>query len=107
MSMAESQEFDEMIVACLIEIGFAEHALGRAGEALAHLREAVGASTSDGSGMSFASTSVALAELHMLRGEPREAEDAAGEAERWAFAVGDATSLEQARAIMRKAKNRD
>lgn len=107
MSMAESQEFEEMIVACLIEIGFAEHALGRAGEALAHLREAVGASTSDGSGMNFASTSVALAELHMLRGEPREAEDAAVEAERWASAVGDAKSLERARSIMRKAKNTD
>jgi len=57
--------------------------------------------------MNFASTSVALAELHMLRGEPREAEDAAGEAERWASAVGDAKSLERARSIIRKAKNTD
>jgi adenylate cyclase len=104
LSMAEVQEFDEMIAPCLIELAFAEQALGREGEALAHLREAVGASTSDGTGTSFAISSVALAELHMLRGEPRKAEEAAGEAEKWASATGDRSSQEKARQIITRAR---
>jgi tetratricopeptide (TPR) repeat protein len=104
MIMAESQGYEEIIVPSLIEMGFAEHALGRPREALAHLREAVGASTSEGSGMGYAAAGIALAELHILRGEPVEAEEAAAEAEAWASATGDLSSQKKARHIIARVR---
>jgi|GEM_PF-427213 len=106
LAEAESSGYDEIVIPCLIQMGFSEHFLGRSGEGLARVREAVEVSTDDGSGRSFASSSVALAELHLLRGELREAEQAAFEAETWASGSGDLSSEAKAREIIARARER-